>query len=178
MVAPAAVHAMLLLMALMLLPGCGFLTAATGQYHEPAFRVVSTKVESITPERLRIKLGLEIVNDNPYALTVSDLHYALEISDTPLAEGDYLEPLEVGASAAQTVQLSIDMHLGTLMDSVLRTLSLGELPYRLTASANVGAYFLSRPISHSETSVLRIVPPYGLGRWLERLGLGGASHSG
>lgn len=144
---------------LLLLDGCGTLTAVAGRFDPPELRIHRSWIRGVTPTTLAVSFTIDLDNPNRYALQVQRLRYSLIVDGEELGAAENSEPLTLPGRQTRTLELPLTASLATW---TAVTATLGEMPYELRVTLSIEAPWFDHSVEVSQRSVLRIDVPLGL----------------
>lgn len=122
--------ALVLLAALLVLPGCALLEEAAG-VRRPEVSLESTRVDRLSAEGVDLGLGFTVRNPNSVGVRLDRLDYRLDLGGQRLASGERTEGLVIGASGSSQALLPVSLRWQELADVYRSLRGGGPADYRL-----------------------------------------------
>ena len=147
---------------LTVLPGCGTFALLAGRFEPPEVTLTDSKVESVSRSAAAVMFALDVYNPNSYGLRLRSMRYRVKIGGATVAQGEAPAGVGLPAHGMVTVHLPAQLDFDTLTSAAHAALMTGEIPYQLDAWLRVGTMLLSRDLTFSDSSALRLNLPLGL----------------
>ncbi len=142
--------------------GCGGIMLMTGKSDAPDIHLVASRVTSLTQHGATAVFIFSVRNPNTFALDAHKVRYRLKIDGAVVAEGSSAPNVTLPASSTVEIELPASIRMDKLLTAATDALLLGEVPYEIEATFEVGALLFQRQIDIVESGVLLLSLPLGL----------------
>ena len=156
-----------LLLLCMLLLGCKLLVK------EPVVTVQEFNVVSLDGGGAGMELRLKVKNPNSFDIRLLGYDYDLKVLELPLAKGAAREEVNFPAGAEADLRIPVHVSYGELLEIYQRKPNLDSVPYRLSASLELGTPLgkMTVPVTRNGTYAIpkQFRPPAVLNRFSDFL---------